>query len=215
MPRPLKGRDVRPTPPPRVRRTAEAARAAILDATERRLVASGPAGIRLQEVAADVGVSHSTVLHHFGSREALVKAVCERSFAAIHAEIVRAIERSAGGEGQVAAMLDGVFHALTTQGHGRVVVWLALEGNPVGGVDARLTDVIAATHALRKTRRGERRLPALEDTAFAVVLAAMALLAQSVVGPALFADAGLGADAGGRFRAWLARVLIAHLDGTT
>ena len=57
----------------RVRRTAEDARAAILDAAERRLGATGPGGIRLQEVAADVGVSHSTVLHHFGSREGLVE----------------------------------------------------------------------------------------------------------------------------------------------
>ena len=43
----------------------------------------------------------------------------------------------------------------------------------------------------------------------------MALLAESVMGPARFDDAGLAADAGGRFRAWLARVLIAHLDGST
>ena len=41
--------------PVRKRRTAEVARSAILDAAERRLIAAGPAGIRLQEVAADVG----------------------------------------------------------------------------------------------------------------------------------------------------------------
>ena len=51
----------------RVRRTAEAARAAILEAAEKRLAEAGPAGIRLQGVAADVGVSHPTVLHHFCS----------------------------------------------------------------------------------------------------------------------------------------------------
>jgi len=33
----------------------------------------------LQEIAADVGVSHSTILHHFGSREALVEAVVTRA----------------------------------------------------------------------------------------------------------------------------------------
>src|SRR3954447_4392152 len=115
-------------PPTRRRRTADEARAAILDAAERRLVASGPAGIRLQEVAADVGVSHPTVLHHFGSREALVREVCERRFEAIHADLVAAIASSAGGAEQIDGMLDSVFHALETQGHGRVVFWLALEG---------------------------------------------------------------------------------------
>ena len=214
VPRSSKSKPLRATPPPsRVRRTAEAARVAILDATERRLIAAGPAGIRLQEVAADVGVSHSTVLHHFGSRENLVKAVCERTFAAIHAEIVEAIGRSGGAEGQVAALLDGVSHALTTRGHGRVVVWLALAGTPIGGGEVQLTDVVSATHALRKARRaGAAKLPPLEDTAHTVVLAALALLAESVVGPAIFGDAGLGPDAGARFRAWLARLLVAHLD---
>ncbi|MGH7329781.1 MAG: TetR/AcrR family transcriptional regulator, partial [Polyangiaceae bacterium] len=57
---------------PRRRLDAEAARKLILDATERRLVRVGPSGIRLQEVAKDAGVSHPTVLHHFGSRELLV-----------------------------------------------------------------------------------------------------------------------------------------------
>ena len=57
------------------RRTAEETRAAILDAAERRLKASGPASIRLQDVAAEAGISHPAVLHHFGSREGLVQAV--------------------------------------------------------------------------------------------------------------------------------------------
>src|SRR5271165_6437327 len=106
---------------PRRRRTGEEARTAILDAAEQRLVASGPAGIRLQEVAADVGISHPTVLHHFGSREALVKEVCERRFAAIHADVVRAVSSSGGGAAEASDMLDSVMHALEAQGHGRVV----------------------------------------------------------------------------------------------
>src|SRR5258708_15767917 len=96
------------TQPPRKRRTAEEARVAILDAAERRLVASGPAGIRLQEVADDVGVSHPTVLHHFGSREALVRDVCDRQYPAIRADLGEAMAASAGGAQHVPALL----HAL-------------------------------------------------------------------------------------------------------
>ena len=58
--------------PKRVRRTAEEAKMMILDAAERRLRELGPAGIKLQELAADVGVSHPAILHHFGSRDRLV-----------------------------------------------------------------------------------------------------------------------------------------------
>ena len=63
---------------PRTRRTADEARRLILDAAERQLAEVGPAGLRLQEVAKEVGVSHPTVLHHFGSREELVEYCLRR-----------------------------------------------------------------------------------------------------------------------------------------
>ncbi|MDC3979375.1 TetR/AcrR family transcriptional regulator [Polyangium jinanense] len=201
---------------PRVRRDAESARALILEAAEKRLVSNGPAGIRLQEVAADVGVSHPTVLHHFGSREALVKAVCSRALASIHRQLIEAIEASSGDEAQLSAMLEAVFDALTKSGHGRVLMWLALEGEPFDSVDVRLADVVDATHAMRKVKRNEKGLKqkTREDTAHVVVLAALALLGSSVLGRTMLTNAGLeGDEAGARFRAWLTRVLLRHLDG--
>jgi AcrR family transcriptional regulator len=197
----------------RRRRTSEEARAAILDAAERRLVVSGPAGIRLQEVAADVGVSHPTVLHHFGSREALVREVCERRFAAIHADIVQALARSDGGAEEATGMLESVFHALETHGHGRVVFWLALEGLLGKRDELRLHDMGQAVHAIR-TRKRKGPTPPLEDSLHVVSLAALALLAESVIGKSILRDAGLGDDraARARFRAWLARLLTDHLE---
>src|ERR1700726_2617867 len=103
---------LREPPPRRKRRTAEDARAAILDAAERRLVASGPAGIRLQEVAADVGVSHPTVLPHFGSREGLVEAVVARALDSLHARLLEAVRGSPQGADQLASILDACFEAL-------------------------------------------------------------------------------------------------------
>ncbi len=197
----------------RRRRTSEEARAAILDAAERRLVVSGPAGIRLQEVAADVGISHPTVLHHFGSREALVKEVCERRFASIHEDVVRAVLASSGGAAEVTGMLDSVMDALETRGHGRVVFWLALEGLLTKNEQLRLHDVGLATHALRRKKR-KGHVPPIEDTLHVVALSSLALLAESVVGKAILRDAGLGDDraARARFRAWLAALLADHLE---
>src|SRR5271165_4863601 len=113
---------------PRRRRTGEEARTAILDAAEQRLVASGPGGIRLQEVAADVGVSHPTVLHHFGSREGLTQAVVARALDSLHAGLLAAVQEPPKGPGQVAALLDGVFDTLVRGGHARAFLWLALSG---------------------------------------------------------------------------------------
>lgn len=200
--------------PPRRRRDAAAARAAILDAAEAELVSAGPGGIRLQEVAARAGVSHPTVLHHFGSREALVKAVTVRSLQALHARLVEAIVASSGEEGQLAAIIENAAAALSAGGQGRIMLWLALEGQRIDRAEARLAEVVKAAHALRQTRQKGRRVPPLEDTGYTVVLAALALLGASVIGPTLLENAGLESDAAalGRFRAWLTHVLLDHLD---
>ena len=56
----------------------ENARQRILNAAEARLLASGPAGLVLDAVAADAGISKGGLLYHFGSKEALVAGLCER-----------------------------------------------------------------------------------------------------------------------------------------
>ncbi len=206
MPKPAKGK-------PRRRLDADAARALILDATEKRLVVVGPSGIRLQEVAADAGVSHPTVLHHFGSRDLLVKAVISRSLHAINASLVTAIEASGGDESRLEAMLDNVATALEESGHARVILWLVLEGHRIDGTDVRLTHVVDATHALRLARR-PRGKATREDTARTVVLASLALVAGAVLAPTMLENAGLGGGprSASDFRKWLARLLLAHFD---
>jgi len=200
-------------PKPRRRLDSASARELILDAAEKRLVVVGPSGIRLQEVAADAGVSHPTVLHHFGSRDLLVKAVIARSLQAINATLVEAIGSSSGDEKQLEAMFESVARALERTGHGRVVMWLALEGHRIDGAEVRLSDVVGATHALRLTRKKRGPKPTREDTARTVVLAALALVGGSVLGASLLENAGLAAPhAAADFRSWLARVLLAHFD---
>ncbi len=201
--------------PPRKRREADEARVAILDAAERRLGVAGPGGIRLQDVADDVGVSHSTVLHHFGSREALLSAVIERSFATIRADLVAAISASSGGPEALLGMLNGVAAALAKEGHGRVLLWLALEGQPLDGTgQVRVADVVDAAHALRMKRRGGEPSPSRDDTGYTIVLGALALVASVVLSPALLGHAGLASGEAGevRFRQWLARLLSRHLE---
>jgi AcrR family transcriptional regulator len=185
----------------------------ILDAAEKRLVSAGPSGIRLQEVARDVGMSHPTVLHHFGSREGLVQAVMKRALGRIHERLLEAGRSSTAGEGQIAAMLDAVFEALS-EGHGRVLMWLALEGLPIEQAKVSLTDVVDALHEMRKSRASRAGPISRDDTAQAVVLAALALIGMTVLGPRLLEHTGLSGDAAGgaRFRRWLAQLLAAHLD---
>ncbi len=185
----------------------------ILDATERLLVEGGVSGIRLQQVAAEAGVSHPTVLHHFGSRELLVKAVIARSLRAVNASLVEAIQASRGDEEKLEALLENVATVFERSGHARVVLWLALEGHRIDSAEAHLSDVVDAAHALRLARCKDKK-PTREDTARTVVLAALTLIGGSVLGATLLENAGLGSEprASVGFRRWLARLLIEHLD---
>lgn len=70
-----------PTPlkkKPRIRRTPEEAKQILLDACVELLIAHGPDGVGLKDVAKKAGVSHALVTHYFGSIEKLIEAALER-----------------------------------------------------------------------------------------------------------------------------------------
>jgi AcrR family transcriptional regulator len=198
----------------RKRRRAEDAREAILTAAERRLMADGPAALRLQELAAEVGISHPAILHHFGCREGLVKAVVERAVRKLQGELVQAF--TANGPPSGVTLLDRVYETLATRGHARLMAWLLLSGyEPLDGTEVRAQwrNIIDVTHAAR-TLASTGRTPPREDTAFTVVLSALAILGQALAGPSAFQAAGLGRGrrAQARFRGWLAGLLTGHLE---
>jgi AcrR family transcriptional regulator len=198
----------------RVRRTAEDARLAILDAAEKRMGEVGPAGVRLQDVAADVGVSHPTVLHHFGSREALIAAVVDRSVSALHAGLVEEIGKGRYGKEPIGEMLEAAARVLGPMGHGRIAAWLSLAGVPPDGRGRdNLEQVARAAHQVRSSLRGDAT-PPYEDTYFTVLLAALALFGDAIVGPMVHGPEEPGAreGEGARFRVWLAGLLEAHLQ---
>ncbi len=193
--------------PPRRRRTSDEARTAILDAAEAQLREVGPAGIRLQEVAAVVGVSHPTVLHHFGSREGLIEAVVTRALETIQAGLFDAVQAGPGTDG-VQAMLDGVAAQMKDSGRARTFLWLALAGYGPGVKGLHLKPLAEAVHEVRRSRRaGKKRMPPFEDTWFTIMLPALSLLSLSVLEGCAEPDF----DAA-RFRAWLARLVHQHLE---
>jgi AcrR family transcriptional regulator len=199
--------------PKRQRRSAEEAHEQILDAADRRLAESGPRGIRLQEIAADVGVSHPTILHHFGSREGLVEEVVKRALAGLSAEIVRVVSERALDAGEGAELVRMVAATLGDRGHARLMAWLALEDRTPEDAPELLRGLAAAMHARRVAETGTAA--PLEDTLFLVLLVSLALFGEGVLGDAMRRSAGLGADgtAQARFHEWLARVIEQHLHG--
>jgi len=201
---------------PRIRRTAPEARAVILDAAEAHLRARGPDRLRLKELASEIGVSHPAILHHFGSRTALVKAVFSRMTERLQKQITGSLTTEfdpASG----ATLLEGVFRALADRGNARMFAWLFLAqdeqvDDPIE-YGSHLRDIAGAVHRIRTERHGGTP-PPFEDTLFTVLLSALALFGNAIAGEPLRRSAGLrtAPEDDRRFVLWLAALLRRHLE---
>lgn len=199
----------------RKRRSADEARRAILDAAAQRLMDTGPDGLRLKAIADDLGLSHSAILHHFGSREGLIEAVRADAFAALARDLREQIAEPTEGDPAI-AFFEKVAQTLGEHGYGRLVAWQLMSGRlPTAGAvgeavlgpdgSGGLLDGLARPlHALR-----ERQLGAcdLEETRFIIVMAACTLLGESIAGHVMVRSAGLEEGEASRkaFRAWFAK----------
>jgi AcrR family transcriptional regulator len=111
----------------RIRRTPEQAREAILDAARRRLLADGVDGLRVADVAADAGMSHATLLHHFGTGEAMRAALAARMGAELLAELLSMLDGSPLQPERRNAWLRRAFATLAHPRHAQLFAWLALQ----------------------------------------------------------------------------------------
>ena len=218
-----------PSQRPRRRRlTPEKARRAILDAAGNRLTRDGPDGLRLQSIAADLGISHSSILHHFGSRDGLLDALSSDAFEALDRDLRASLESPPSGENRSAEILDRAARTLRDEGHAKLLVWQIMSGRlprrdgdeddaPPDEMLKRISEIV---HASRIEDAAEDGIapPDLEDTRFFVLMIAYSLFAEAIAGDVLAGSAGLAVapDTHRRFRHWLARrgeaLLLADTD---
>ena len=110
-----------------MRRSPEAARENILQSAERLLLERGPQGLKLVEVAQGAGVSHATVLHHFGSIDGVQTALAEAMIRQLVARVLEA-ERPEDPEAQLEGVGQVLFDAFESAGGARLAAWLELTG---------------------------------------------------------------------------------------
>lgn len=132
--KPAKAANVR-----RVRRTPEEARTLALASARRLLLAEGPTAITLQSVATDLGMSHTNLIHHFGSAAGLQSELMRQMMSELTAAIESAVMRLRAGKGEMSDFVDIVFDAFDRGGAGRLAAWIILSGEasrltPVGEV---------------------------------------------------------------------------------
>ncbi|MBO6668760.1 TetR/AcrR family transcriptional regulator [Parvibaculum sp.] len=208
------GKAAEKQPPKRIRRTADEARRLILDAAEARLARQGPEGLRLQDIARDVGISHPAILHHFENREGLVRALIARTNTQLRDSLLGALGENDASR-DAADHIGHVFEALSDRGTARLLSWLLLTGRATEQSDAHniMGEIVDALQARRTDYAKERGKPApdKEDTLFLAMLTANAAFGEAIVGRQLAEAAGLDQDGIRRFRAWFAKLLNDHL----
>lgn len=183
--------------PRRVRRTPEQARALILQVAADRLDRLGLGGLNISGVAKDAGMSHGTVIHHFGSTSAMRQALLEQMTGELLGDVMTALDHREPPE----RILDRLFRTLSQGGHGKLLAWMAVEPQAFeaadqGGMFKSIIDAIAEKSGDREHAR---------HTVFLVALAAMGL---SISGDNLATLLGLSQAEQSRFPGWLA----AHLE---
>ncbi len=194
----------------RLRRTPEEARRLILETAQGLIASTGPEGLRLQDIAAAAGISHSLILHHFGSREGLVRALTREAVAELRDKLVAAMEAT---EYSVEQQLDRVFDAFR-DGLAQRLVWLATV-DATGGAEGNqmiIRDIADRLHARRVAAAPPGMAIPREDTDSLIHLVATAAFGDALFGAQLHRSAGLPAtsETDRRFRLWLAALIRAR-----
>jgi AcrR family transcriptional regulator len=173
------------------------------------LIAGGPEAIRLEKIAADVGVSHPAILHHFGSREGLVEAMVLSGLRKFQAQVL------AGWPSAKEPDIEGTFQRFyeiaSQRGVARMLAGLILMRRDFAalGPDV-LRPAAERLHAgrLRRALRDNSHVPDLEDSMFVATFLMIIVLGDSLFGTSVRRALGLHSkDSLQRFRRWLVKVV--------
>jgi AcrR family transcriptional regulator len=179
----------------RVRRTPEEARTLALASARRLLLADGPDAITLQAVATDLGMSHTNLIHHFGSAAGLQSELMRQMMSELTTTIESAVMRLRAGKGEMRDFVDIVFDAFDRGGAGRLAAWIILSGEtgrlaPVGEVVRDYIDSIE-----RGAEPGVDAPHVHERVTSATLFVTMAALGDAIIGNPLRRMVGRERDA--------------------
>lgn len=183
----------------RVRRTPEEARALILSAAAELLREVGPDGLRVKQVAERAGMSHPSVLHHFGSMDGLIEALEQQISRQSRDSLLRALQDADRPPREV---LDEALAAISDPSRARTLAWLRARGRdpfPETGENG-LKHVVAQLQGGRADTN---------EVSNAVQIAVLAMLGEAMFGDMVRARMGLtpGDDDPGQVRRWLLGLL--------
>ncbi len=181
----------------RQRRSPEAARSLLLDTAEQRLAEMGLEGLNVAGVAKAAGMSHATLLHHFGNAAGMRQALVERMGERLVGDAMGAIE----GGGDLDAVVRELFDVMSTHGHAKVMAWQSIDAEfsaePSEDRKERFDALIRASAG----QFPGADIPTMRNVVTLVIAAAIGL---GVGGAALMDLLGMDEAAQTNFPSWLA-----------
>lgn len=118
---------------PERRRKPEAVREAALKAGRKLLTEQGPSAVTLKAVAAELGMSHPNLIHHFGSADGFRIELKRFMVADLTRTVTGLVRRQGETRAGVAQIVDTVFSAYGPGGIGTMIAWSALARNDGSG----------------------------------------------------------------------------------
>ena len=200
----------------RVRRSPEEARDAILAAARDRLQTFGIEGLKIADVARDAGMSHATLLHHFGSSDEMRRALVERMANALLSEFIGLLDSGPPDATRLGELFGRLYQGLSLERHAQLFAWFALTAldNPDQLANTAKETKPLVTALLDQMARHNPELGGSQDLArYVVLLVVSSAIGLGVASPWLKRVKLLtGRDEIGDFARWFAEFLLVHRE---
>ncbi|MEN5170956.1 TetR/AcrR family transcriptional regulator [Brevundimonas pondensis] len=193
--------------PRRRRRSPEEARKEAVVSARALLLSGGPDAVTLSAVAADIGVTHANLIHHFGSAAGLQSALMGSMVADLNQALDAAVARLRTDDGAPLELVNAVFDAFAEGGAGRLAAWIALSGDlsHLEPVRTAVRDLVEAI-CDKMGDDGQAR----ERIGSAVLFIALSAFGEALIGPPLRNMLDQPDDAGRRVVANLLPTFLAR-----
>lgn len=185
----------------RRRRTAEQSRSIILEVAAKRLRSLGLEGLNITGVAEEAGMSHATLIHHFGSSGGMRDALADKMTLALIRDLVEALDARVPPN----ELIKNVFDTLAAGGHAKLLAWRAVEGSGNSG------DLGAVTELFRRLMETSRQVLDVDTDAEVrqmIYLVAIAAIGHGLAGDVLATVLGMPAEELEKFPQWMNARLV-------
>lgn len=181
----------------RRRRTAEESRSIILEVAAKRLREQGLEGLNITGVAEEAGISHATLIHHFGSSGGMRDALADK----MTMDLIEDLVAELAAHVPTSELTQNVFKTLAEGGHAKLIAWRAVENSVENKEDVSATQEAFAKLLTSTQQAFDTDNP--EEIKNVVYLVAIAAIGYGLAGSVLSQVLGMTEDDVTQFPQWL------------